>query len=130
MLARGDPACPGVGSGRAVADPDEAAFAGDDEDVVLGRHSTSPEDVHGMIAAAAVCTEVGGRTSHAAVVSRELGGPAVVGCGEGMLAAVEGRTITVDGTAGRSSTASSRSERRTRRRYRRWRGSWRGRRST
>jgi len=54
----------------------------------------------GMIAARAVCTEVGGRTSHAAVVSRELGCPAVVGCGEGMLAAVEGRTVTVDGTAG------------------------------
>ena len=83
-----------------MADPDEAAFAGDDEDVVLVRHATSPEDVHGMIAARAVCTEVGGRTSHAAVVSRELGCPAVVGCGEGMLAAVEGRTVTVDGTAG------------------------------
>jgi len=54
----------------------------------------------GMIAARAVCTEVGGRTSHAALVSRELGCPAVVGCGEGMLAAVEGRTVTVDGTAG------------------------------
>ena len=51
VLARGEPACPGIGSGRAVADPDEAAFAGDDEDVVLVRHATSPEDVHGMIAA-------------------------------------------------------------------------------
>ena len=58
VLARGEPACPGIGSGRAVADPDEAAFAGDDEDVVLVRHATSPEDVHGMIAARAVCTEV------------------------------------------------------------------------
>jgi pyruvate, orthophosphate dikinase len=100
VLARGDTACPGIGSGRAVTDPDEAAFLGDDEDVVLVRHSTSPEDVHGMIVAVAVCTEVGGRTSHAAVVSRELGRPAVVGCGEGLLAAVEGRTITVDGTTG------------------------------
>ncbi len=45
--------------------------------LVLVRHSTSPEDVHGMIAAKAVCTEHGGRTSHAAVVSRELGRPAV-----------------------------------------------------
>jgi len=83
-----------------VTDPDEAAFVGDDEDVVLVRHSTSPEDVHGMIAATAVCTEHGGRTSHAAVVSRELGRPAVVGCGEGLTAAVEGLLITVDGGRG------------------------------
>jgi PEP-utilising enzyme, mobile domain len=43
--------------------------------------------------AKAVCTEHGGRTSHAAVVSRELGRPAVVGCGEGLTAAVEGRLM-------------------------------------
>ena len=106
-----------------MTDPDEAAFVGDDEDVVLVRHSTSPEDVHGMIAADAVCTEVGGRTSHAAVVSRELGCPAVVGCGEGMLAAVEGRTVTVDGTAGEILDGIVPSARRSRRRSRRWRGS-------
>ena len=53
-----------------------------------------------MIAATAVCTEVGGRTSHAAVVSRELDCPAVVGCGAGTVDRLVGRTVTVDATKG------------------------------
>jgi pyruvate,orthophosphate dikinase len=47
-----------------------------------------------------VVTEVGGVTSHAAVISREIGRPAVVGCGSGLIDALNGRLITVDGTAG------------------------------
>ena len=50
--------------------------------------TTSPDDLHGMIAARAVITEQGGSTSHAAVVGRALGLPCVVGCGPGSLAAL------------------------------------------
>jgi pyruvate,orthophosphate dikinase len=45
-------------------------------------------------------TELGGATSHAAVVSRELGRPAVVGCGAGVAAALDGKVVTVDGGTG------------------------------
>ncbi len=100
-MVRGEPACPGSASGTVVTDPDEADRRGNaGEDVVLVRPTTSPDDLHGMIGARAVVTELGGATSHAAVVSRELGRPCVVGCGEGTLAALAGREVTVDGTAG------------------------------
>ena len=52
------------------------------------------------MAARGVVTEVGGASSHAAIVARELGIPAVVGCGGGLTAALAGRMITVDGDAG------------------------------
>lgn len=101
LLARGLPACPGFATGRAYADVDAAVDAADrGEDVILVRASTSPEDVSGMVAARGVVTEVGGVTSHAAVVSRELGRPAVVGCGAGVVAALDRKLVTVDGTAG------------------------------
>jgi pyruvate,orthophosphate dikinase len=100
-LATGLPASPGVASGKAYTDIDAALDAADaSEDVVLVRPSTSPDDVAGMIAARAIVTEIGGATSHAAVVSRELGLPAVVGCGAGVAAALDGRSVTVDGGAG------------------------------
>lgn len=101
-LASGEAACPGVGIGVVVTDSDEAerrAAAG--EDVVLARPTTSPEDLHGMIAAKAIITEQGGSTSHAAVVSRSLGRPCVVGCGDASLSALKGRTVTVCGKEGR-----------------------------
>jgi pyruvate,orthophosphate dikinase len=98
VLARGTPACPGVASGVAVADSDAAEQA--DSDSVLVRPTTSPEDIAGMIAAGAVVTEKGGSTSHAAVVTRALGRPSVVGSGEGVAASLAGREITVDGTQG------------------------------
>ncbi|APB00860.1 pyruvate, phosphate dikinase [Nocardia seriolae] len=100
-LARGESACPGLASGVVVTDPDEAeARAEAGEDVILVRPTTSPDDLHGMIAARAIVTELGGTTSHAALVSRELGRPCVVGCGPGVVAALTGRTVTVDGGAG------------------------------
>src|SRR5690606_9164706 len=71
------------------------------EAVVLARPTTSPEDLHGMIAARAIVTEQGGSTSHAAVVSRSLGRPCVVGCGDGALTALKGRVVTVCGQSGR-----------------------------
>jgi pyruvate,orthophosphate dikinase len=101
-LASGEAASPGVGIGVVVTHSDEAerrALAG--EAVILGRPTTSPEDLHGMIAARAVVTEQGGSTSHAAVVGRALGLPCVVGCGGGVLAALAGRTVTVDGRNGK-----------------------------
>ena len=102
LLAEGEGASPGVGIGKVVLDADAAEARGTSgEDVVLVRPTTSPDDVHGMVAARAVVTATGGATSHAAVVSRSLGVPCVVGCGEGVGAALAGREVTVDGKAGR-----------------------------
>ncbi len=101
VLAQGEPACQGVGSGVVVGDSDSAeqhAQAG--VAVVLARATTSPEDVHGMIAAHAVITEQGGATSHAAVVSRALGVPCIVGCGAGTLVTLAGQMVTVDANSG------------------------------
>jgi pyruvate,orthophosphate dikinase len=70
------------------------------EDVILVRSSTSPDDVQGMIAARGIVTEIGGVTSHAAVGSREIGRPTIVGCGPGVAAALTGRLVTVDGAEG------------------------------
>lgn len=101
LLAKGLPACPGVASGRAYTDIDDAIDAAEDgEDVILVRGSTSPDDVQGMIAARGIVTEIGGATSHAAVVSRELSRPSVVGCGAGVAGRLAGKLITVDGTEG------------------------------
>jgi pyruvate,orthophosphate dikinase len=101
LLATGTPACPGVGTGVVVTDPDEAeARAAEGEEVVLVRRTTSPHDLHGMLVAAAIVTEIGGATSHAAVVSRELGVPCVVGCGEDTMIGFDGRTVTVCGDTG------------------------------
>ena len=101
LLAEGEGASPGIGIGRVALDADEAEARGAaGEDVVLVRPTTSPEDVHGMVAARAVVTATGGATSHAAVISRSLGVPCVVGCGEGVIAALDGRRVTVDGKAG------------------------------
>ena len=101
-LASGEGASPGVGIGALVRDSDEAerrAQAG--EAVILARPTTSPDDLHGMIASRAVVTELGGSTSHAAVVGRALGLPCVVGCGKGALEGLAGRTVTVDGRTGK-----------------------------
>jgi pyruvate,orthophosphate dikinase len=101
-LVSGEPAAPGLASGIVVTDPDEAEERGDaGEDVILVRRATSPEDFHGMLGARAVVTELGGSTSHAAVVSREIGRPCVVGCGTGTIDLLTGREVTVDGGTGK-----------------------------
>lgn len=101
LLAKGLPACPGVASGTAYSDVDEAIDAAEDgQDVILVRPSTSPDDIQGMMAARGIVTEIGGATSHAAVVSRELHRPAVVGCGAGLSESLAGKQITIDGTEG------------------------------
>ena len=66
-----------------------------------------PKTSHGMLAAQGIVTEVGGATSHAAVVSRELGRVAVVGCGLGVAASLAGKQITVDGYGRRSARGQS-----------------------
>lgn len=101
LLAKGQPACPGIAVGIATADCDEAADLVDaDASVVLTRTTTDPDDVHAMVLSSAIVTEIGGSTSHAAVVSRELATPCVVGCGPGTIDALAGKTVTVDGSTG------------------------------
>jgi len=101
VLATGQVACPGVASGIVIDDADTAEdLAGDGIDVILARPTTDPGDLRGMLAAQAVITEIGGATSHAAVLSRELNTVCVVGCGEGSLGHLAGRTVTVDANSG------------------------------
>jgi len=113
-LATGLPASPGAASGRAVFDPDVAEErAKQGEAVILVREETTPEDFHGIVAAKAVVTARGGMTSHAAVVCRGMGKPAVVGCKGihvdvgarrftvGKLTISAGDWITIDGATGR-----------------------------
>lgn len=100
-IGEGKPACPGVVSGVVVTDVDEAeSRALDGESVILARPTTDPNDVHAMSVVAGVLTELGGATSHAAVVSREIGVPCIVGCGQDQLMAWNQRTVTIDATSG------------------------------
>jgi pyruvate,orthophosphate dikinase len=75
-------ASPGAASGKIVLDADTAAERGETEDVILVRWETTPDDIHGLIAAQGVLTAHGGMTSHAAVVARGMGKPCVAGCEE------------------------------------------------
>ena len=80
VLAKGLGASPGAAVGRAYFTADEAAAASKKgEAVILVRSETSPEDVHGMMASKGILTARGGLVSHAAVVARGWGTPAVVG---------------------------------------------------
>jgi pyruvate,orthophosphate dikinase len=114
VLARGLPASPGAAIGKIVFAADEAAERGEaGEEVILVRKETNPDDVHGLIQAQGVLTALGGMTSHAAVVARGFGKPAVTGCSslqidpEAGNLSVKGRTfsagdvITIDGSTGR-----------------------------
>jgi pyruvate,orthophosphate dikinase len=98
VLTTGVPASPGHGSGQATLDADRAVqqvAAG--HPVVLVRPTTSPQDLRGILVANAVVTARGGATSHAAVVSRALDKPCVVGCEDIAVLPDEGAFI-VDGT--------------------------------
>jgi pyruvate,orthophosphate dikinase len=100
FLARGLPAGPGAATGRIVffaSDAEEWKRRG--ETVVLCRHETSPEDIRGMEAAAGFLTAFGGMTSHAALVARQMGRVAVVGCGA-LTFDYEARTMTVAAPSG------------------------------
>jgi pyruvate,orthophosphate dikinase len=113
-FVRGIAASPGAATGRIVFSSDAAQLsAARGEPCILVRRETAPEDIRGMHSAAAVLTERGGMTSHAAVIARGIGLPCVVGASdlrldakEKKLVAPDGRVfregdvITVDGTAG------------------------------
>ncbi|HEX5948539.1 MAG TPA: pyruvate, phosphate dikinase, partial [Actinomycetota bacterium] len=114
VLAKGLNASPGAAVGEVVFDADTAAELGEKEEaVVLVRRETNPDDLHGMIAARGILTSQGGKTSHAAVVARGMGKPAV--CGAQALKidyakrefvvdgtrVKEGDVISIDGTTGR-----------------------------
>jgi pyruvate,orthophosphate dikinase len=112
IAARGLNASPGAASGKIVLDADTAAERGATEPVVLVRWETTPDDIHGLIAAQGVLTAHGGMTSHAAVVARGMGKPCVAGCEElsidldrrsiriGAHELSEGDTLTIDGGTG------------------------------
>jgi pyruvate,orthophosphate dikinase len=113
VIARGLPASPGAAAGRAVFSADEAEDrAAKGEKVILVRSETSPEDIHGMHAAAGVLTTRGGMTSHAAVVARGMGRPCVAGAGDLRIdehqkvmkvrdvAVRDGDLVTIDGGTG------------------------------
>src|SRR3954471_5426285 len=80
VIAKGLAASPGAAVGKVYFSADDAADAADrGEDVILVRSETSPEDVHGMMVSKGILTSRGGLVSHAAVVARGWGTPAVVG---------------------------------------------------
>jgi pyruvate,orthophosphate dikinase len=111
-VGSGTPASPGVAVGEAVFDPQRAAAAAG-RSVVLIRADISTDDIAGLAAACGILTARGGRTSHAAVVARQLNKVCVVGCRElriepdgrgcriGGQFIAEGDTVSLDGTTGR-----------------------------
>ena len=113
VAAKGLNASPGAASGGIVFDADTAVERAESGRVILVRFETTPDDIHGMIAAEGILTVHGGMTSHAAVVARGMGKPCVAGCegleidadaktarlGGQMLG--EGDVITIDGGTGR-----------------------------
>jgi pyruvate,orthophosphate dikinase len=111
VAAKGLNASPGAASGGIVFDADTAVAKAKDGPVVLVSWETTPDDIHGMIAAQGILTVHGGMTSHAAVVARGMGKPCVAGCEELLLgdgtATLAGQTlhegdvITIDGGTGR-----------------------------
>ncbi|MBV8353930.1 MAG: pyruvate, phosphate dikinase [Candidatus Eremiobacteraeota bacterium] len=98
VAGKGLNASPGAAAGRIVFDADDAAVRGErGEDVILVRTETTPDDVHGMIAARGVLTAHGGATSHAAVVARGMGKPCVAGL-EALRIDERAKTMALNGT--------------------------------
>jgi pyruvate,orthophosphate dikinase len=97
-LTSGVNASPGAAVGMAAftADLAEEWGVGEGKDVIMVRPETKPDDVHGMIASKGILTSRGGATSHAAVVARQFGTPAVVGC-EAIEIDLDGRKLEVNG---------------------------------
>jgi len=113
VIATGLPASPGAAVGKVIFDPDEAAVRGENENIILVREETSPDDIHGVAKSKGILTLKGGMTSHAAVVSRGMGIPCVAGCEElkideknevliaGDIKIHKDEYITIDGTTGK-----------------------------
>jgi len=114
MLATGLNVSPGAAYGVVALDADLAELWAKEEgkEVIMVRPETRPDDVHGMLASQGILTSRGGRTSHAALVARQFGKPAVVGVSELEIDMVkrqisvndqiikEGDWISIDGTVG------------------------------
>lgn len=113
QIAKGLPASPGAATGQVVFFSDEAETLNNDgKKVILIRPETTPDDIHGMIAAQAIVTSRGGMTSHAAVVARGMGKACVAGCESlkidlkkrmfrvGDITVKEGDIVTIDGSTG------------------------------
>src|SRR4029077_2884536 len=111
VAAKGLNASPGAASGGIVFDADTAVERAKNGPVILVRWETTPDDIHGMIAAEGILTVHGGMTSHAAVVARGMGQPCVAGCEDLSIAdgvariggheLRQGDVITIDGGTGR-----------------------------
>ncbi len=110
-LAKGVAASPGAAAGKVVFTAAHAvAEAEAGQRVILVRRETSPDDIRGMNASQGILTSMGGKTSHAAVVGRQMGKPCVVGCAavelsNGQMSVngtviKEGEYISIDGTTG------------------------------
>lgn len=97
-LTKGLPASPGAATGAVVFDADEAEQLGKEgKKVILVRPETTPDDIHGIVAAEAVVTSRGGMTSHAAVVARGMGKACICGC-ESLKIDLKNKLFTVGDT--------------------------------
>jgi pyruvate,orthophosphate dikinase len=111
-LSVGVPACPGVAIGRIALDPQTAvAMAREGGRPILVRHDISTDDVAGLAASEGILTTLGGRTSHAAVVARQMNKVCIVGCRDlviernrrcriGAQSLAEGDLLSLDGHSG------------------------------
>jgi len=112
-IARGLNAGPGGAVGHIALDSETAIkMAGEGKPVILVRKETNPDDLGGMLAAKGVLTQLGGRTSHAALIARQYGIPTICGCGavrideKARTVSINGKTfaegdvISIDGTLG------------------------------
>lgn len=98
ILAKGLPASPGAASGSVVFSADDAERLNKTgQKIMLVRMETTPDDIHGIIAAQGILTSRGGMTSHAAVVARGMGKPCVCGC-ESIKVDYHNKQFTVDQT--------------------------------
>jgi len=113
QLARGIAASPGAASGIAIFDVRKAIELGEaGKKVILVRKETKPEDVPAFFSAEGILTSLGGKSSHAAIVSRGMGKPCIVGCAElkinydnntctaNGITIRDGETISIDGSRG------------------------------
>ena len=101
QILEGQPASPGIGSGKVKIVKSMEDLQKIEEGDVLVAEMTNPDYVSAMKKASAILTDEGGMTSHAAIVSREMGIPAVVGSKEATTKLKDNDEITVDGTTGK-----------------------------
>jgi pyruvate,water dikinase len=101
VLLSGAPASPGIVSGIARIVPDASQIDKIKDGDILVAEMTTPDFVPAMKRAAAIVTDRGGRTAHAAIVSRELGIPCVVGTNQATSTLTDGLVISVDGSTGK-----------------------------